>query len=282
MMTVDRVPARIRQALVELEQFDWAQLRHPESVGRWPMEPRLLVLAVCALVLVSLAFVLSMLLAPAISDDDYLVVKNLQEKTVIQRNLNSLVAARQLAQRRQNFFVSALSQSDSPVSADTAQAIELVRMSAVASGVSLTSVVQESLNNNNQAVFLVKARVSLSSLSVFWAALSNSPVYFSLKAVTLDWAEYPDLYALSLKLEVDLAAAPGQWVITPDKKPVHAEVTSAARKNQPRQKGFLMRPGDSRFFYVMGDEQGRLTSVNPQTRENRRKKCPPTDAGACY
>lgn len=257
---------KARKACQELNNFDWRQLLNPATVGRWPVLARLLLLLLCALLIVRLMFTLSNMLAPPVSDDEYDVVTALEQNISAQHEQNIFANTQKRELNQRGFYWYALLQQEPVEVTDITQTMDVVRAAADASGLQLLSVAPELVADKGVAVMTVKARLTLSSLSLFWFLLSEAPVHFSITAIDLRHTQKPDIFELDMGVVVRVAADVGaptprlSQAAFADDLPQPASGNSDAQ-NKASQKGFLTRSGSNQFLYLIRDEKGRLTRV---------------------
>lgn len=259
---------RARQELRQLNDFDWQQLLRPASAGRWPLLVRGLVFVLYALLAAGLVLLVYVLFVPRIGVDESVELNTLQEKIAAQQASNFLAAARQLEAERRCFFSCVLLQQDSSELPDITETMAVVRAASADSGVQLLSVVPDVPADNGQARVMLKARLMLSSLSVFWLQLSANVTDFSIDQMALERAEKPGFFELTLELWVPVVEQmlPSARSLTPFV--LHTVTDSAPPQQKTAKKGFLLRAGNAEFLYLVRDEKGRLQRVEEPLAEN--------------
>jgi hypothetical protein len=276
--TADSAMAYLEQAIYEFKQFDWHQFLQPADVGRWPILLRFLILLVSVVLMLSLAFVLSRLLAPKVSVDEFATLQVLEEKVRVQRASNLSAATQQLQLERQSIFAQVLLQQGSSEGTDITQTMDVIKAAANASGVQLMSVTPKFMAGKDQAIVELKAQLELASLSTFWFVLLQTSHHFSLSEFLLELTEKAGVFELSLELTVPVAVGMAALDSAPTTIQLQQQASLAASKllcansldklcsgNKGKQKssskGFLLRSAGSEFRYLVRDNKGHLRGV---------------------
>lgn len=254
-----------QQKISEARLFHWHQIGCVKNVGQWPLVPRAAFTAIAVLCICSATLIIPALLSPEIAEHELALAENLKQKALTLQTTNTLLAAQQLEQIKQDVFSGAVLQHISQRVTDITQTLELVQAAAIVSHVQLLSVEPEIATANNttstteSAQLRMRARLTLPSLSVFWQQLSGSTVFFVPDYLHLESSEKPGVFDLSLVLNVQIGAnfKGGETVAVAPL--ISNKTTSEPAKIRSIPKGFIQRAGGLQFLYVVTDEKGHLT-----------------------